>query len=553
MAALEMDKAFAERNVNEGFSGGEKKRHEILQLELLKPKIAILDETDSGLDVDALRVVSRGREPGPRDRRVGTLLITHYTRILRYIEPDFVHVFFDGRIVESGGAELADRLENEGYGRFGGERDRGRMTGPDMTLRRRGGPQGLPDPERAGRTGVPLVYLDSANTLAEAAAGHRRAEPTSTPITTPTSPERCTRWAGGDRAPTRAPGTRWRRSSTPRARRGDLHQEHHRGAEPAGLRVSTPRLRRRRAVPPRSRRRDRGHRDGAPQQHRAVAAARAAHRRRRLRWIPLTDDGRLDLVGHRRGDQRAHQGRLVRPPVQRAGHDQPGRRDRGAGAGGRRDRRSSTPRSRPRTCRSTCRRSAPTSSPSPATRCYGPTGIGVLWGRYELLAELPPFLGGGEMIETVEMTGSTFAAAAAPVRGRHADDRPGGRARRGRRLPDRARHGQRPRARARADRATRWTRCRRVDGLRIIGPADGRRSRGDDLVHRCAGIHPHDVAQLLDEQGIAVRAGHHCARPVCVRYGIPATTRASFCVYTTTGRDRRAGRGARAGVKRFFG
>jgi Fe-S cluster assembly ATP-binding protein len=118
MTALGMDRSFAERNLNEGFSGGEKKRHEILQMALLKPKIAILDETDSGLDVDALRVVSEGVNK-VRATGVGTLLITHYTRILRYIEPDFVHVFFDGRIVESGGAELADRLENEGYARFG--------------------------------------------------------------------------------------------------------------------------------------------------------------------------------------------------------------------------------------------------------------------------------------------------------------------------------------------------------------------------------------------------------------------------------------------------
>ena len=115
MAALEMDPAFAERNVNEGFSGGEKKRHEVLQLELLKPRFAILDETDSGLDVDALRVVSEGvnrvRESG---RRVGTLLITHYTRILRYITPDFVHVMAGGRIVDSGGAELAKQARGRG-------------------------------------------------------------------------------------------------------------------------------------------------------------------------------------------------------------------------------------------------------------------------------------------------------------------------------------------------------------------------------------------------------------------------------------------------------
>jgi Fe-S cluster assembly ATP-binding protein len=118
MSDLEMDRSFAERNVNEGFSGGEKKRHEILQMALLKPKIAILDETDSGLDVDALRTVSEGVNR-VRETGIGTLLITHYTRILRYIKPDFVHVFFDGRIVESGGAELADELEANGYARYG--------------------------------------------------------------------------------------------------------------------------------------------------------------------------------------------------------------------------------------------------------------------------------------------------------------------------------------------------------------------------------------------------------------------------------------------------
>jgi Fe-S cluster assembly ATP-binding protein len=118
MSDLQMDPAFAERNVNEGFSGGEKKRHEILQMSLLKPRIAILDETDSGLDVDALRVVSEGVNAARTETNAGILLITHYTRILRYIHPDFVHVFFDGRIVESGGPELADVLESEGYERF---------------------------------------------------------------------------------------------------------------------------------------------------------------------------------------------------------------------------------------------------------------------------------------------------------------------------------------------------------------------------------------------------------------------------------------------------
>ncbi|MGI8628472.1 MAG: Fe-S cluster assembly ATPase SufC [Geodermatophilaceae bacterium] len=119
MSGLKMDPAFAERNVNEGFSGGEKKRHEILQMQLLKPRIAVLDETDSGLDVDALRVVAEGVEAVRATGEVGVVLITHYTRILRYITPDFVHVFVDGRIAEEGGPELADKLESEGYEAYG--------------------------------------------------------------------------------------------------------------------------------------------------------------------------------------------------------------------------------------------------------------------------------------------------------------------------------------------------------------------------------------------------------------------------------------------------
>ena len=115
---LSIDPAFKERSVNEGFSGGEKKRFEVLQLELLKPKLAILDETDSGLDVDALKVVSAGVNRVREAGTTGTLLITHYTRILRYIRPDYVHVFVGGRIVEEGGPELADLLEAEGYDKW---------------------------------------------------------------------------------------------------------------------------------------------------------------------------------------------------------------------------------------------------------------------------------------------------------------------------------------------------------------------------------------------------------------------------------------------------
>jgi Fe-S cluster assembly ATP-binding protein len=118
MERLQIDPAFAQRNVNEGFSGGEKKRHEIMQLELLKPKMAILDETDSGLDIDALRIVSEGVNRIRETGTTGLLLITHYTRILRYIKPDFVHVFVAGKIVQEGGPELSERLEAEGYERY---------------------------------------------------------------------------------------------------------------------------------------------------------------------------------------------------------------------------------------------------------------------------------------------------------------------------------------------------------------------------------------------------------------------------------------------------
>jgi len=115
---LQIDKSFGERSVNEGFSGGEKKRHEVLQLGLLKPKFAVMDETDSGLDVDALRIVSEGINRYQEETDGGIVLITHYKRILNYVQPDFVHVFADGRIVTTGGAELADQLEADGYDQF---------------------------------------------------------------------------------------------------------------------------------------------------------------------------------------------------------------------------------------------------------------------------------------------------------------------------------------------------------------------------------------------------------------------------------------------------
>ncbi|MBW9208794.1 Fe-S cluster assembly ATPase SufC [Mumia sp. zg.B53] len=115
---MTLDKTFSQRSVNEGFSGGEKKRHEIAQLELLNPKFAILDETDSGLDIDALRIVSDGVNRFSEQGDRGVLLITHYTRILRYIKPDYVHVFVNGKVAEVGGADLAEELEANGYDKY---------------------------------------------------------------------------------------------------------------------------------------------------------------------------------------------------------------------------------------------------------------------------------------------------------------------------------------------------------------------------------------------------------------------------------------------------
>ena len=197
MDALAIDPSFAERNVNEGFSGGEKKRHEILQMELLKPKIAILDETDSGLDVDALRVVVRRRQPGAATGDVGVLLITHYTRILRYIKPDFVHVFVDGRIVERGRARAGRQARGRGLRAV---RDGGRvvMTAPTASLTLgSGSPRSAPGPgcstsSASGRT--------SRSCRAPCATGSRWS--TSTPARPRRSRTRCSTPSG-----TSTPGT----------------------------------------------------------------------------------------------------------------------------------------------------------------------------------------------------------------------------------------------------------------------------------------------------------------------------------------------------------
>jgi cysteine desulfurase / selenocysteine lyase len=164
-------------------------------------------------------------------------------------------------------------------------------------------------------------------------------------------------------------------------------------------------------------------------------------------------------------------------------------------------------------------------------KLYGPTGVGVLWGRYELLAELPPFMGGGEMIETVDMTGTTYAAP--PHRFEAGTPMIAEAVGLGAAIDYVTALGM-ENIQAHEAELTAYAlqALAAVPGLRVIGP-NSAVERGATISFVVKGIHPHDVSQLLDEQGIAVRAGHHCARPVCVRYGIPATTRASFGIYTT--------------------
>ena len=214
MKRLDMDPAFADRYLNEGFSGGEKKRNEILQMAILEPDLAILDETDSGLDIDALRVVASGVREVRKDRPdLGVLLITHYQRILDELTPDVVHILVDGRIVESGGADLARRLEREGYDAW---RDhRGHVIELDVATIKKDFP--ILD---ASVNGHRLVYLDSAAssqkpTAAVLDAMDRllRDDPRQR------APRRLRHRRGGHGRATRAPGPRSPASSAPPAER----------------------------------------------------------------------------------------------------------------------------------------------------------------------------------------------------------------------------------------------------------------------------------------------------------------------------------------------
>ena len=249
MERLSVDPSFAERSVNEGFSGGEKKRHEILQLELLQPKIAVLDETDSGLDIDALKVVSEGVNRVQAGGETGVLLITHYTRILRYIQPDFVHVFVGGRIVEEGGPELADTLEAEGYEKFLPKAGAQRMTPGDRppALDVEKVRKDFPALERLVHGDKPLVYLDNAATsqkprqVLDALDDYYTRHNANVHRGIHVLAEEATALYEGARDKVAALRQRGRPG------RGRLHQELHRGAQPGRQRhrLGRPRLARR--------------------------------------------------------------------------------------------------------------------------------------------------------------------------------------------------------------------------------------------------------------------------------------------------------------------
>ena len=330
LSDLDMDADFGQRNVNEGFSGGEKKRHEIVQLELLNPKIAILDETDSGLDIDALKIVSTGVNRFAEQGDKGVLLITHYTRILRYIKPDFVHVFVDGKVAEEGGAGAGRRARGQRLRalpeaqapRHDGRPDLQQSAGPAV------GPGGLPDPRAgAGRTASRWSTWTRRTRRRSRSRWSRRCEDHY--LLHNANVARAMHQLGAE-ATAAYEGGRDKVAAFIGATepgRDRLHQERLRGAQPGRAHA------RRRAE---AGGRGGDLRDGAPQQHRPVAARLRADRRhpalvRRHRRGPARP------VEHRRADHRADQGRLADLGLERARHDQPDHRDRRQGPRGRRD------------------------------------------------------------------------------------------------------------------------------------------------------------------------------------------------------------------------
>ena len=517
MERLDMDPAFADRYLNEGFSGGEKKRNEILQMAILEPELAILDETDSGLDIDALKVVAKGVQEVRAERpELGVLAITHYQRLLDHLQPDRVHILDrrPHRRVRRPRAGRAPRARGlRGVPMSASIRStspRSRRTSRSSTREVNGQPPRLP------RLGVVVAE----------AAGRCSTRWSDFYETTYANVHRGV-YAIADEATERLRGRPrqgrplHRRADRPRGR---LHQERHRGAS-----TSSPT----RGAGPTSRAGDAVLLTEMEHHANIVPVADAAPRSAASSCAASRVGRRLHARPDRpRPARRRREARVGHRHVERARHAHPGAPH------------SPTPPTPPaRWCSST----PPSTCPHLPTdvqalgadffgftghKMLGPTGIGVLWAREELLEAMPPFLGGGEMIRDVRLDGWTpneipwkFEAGTPPIAeavglGAAVD------------YLDGARHGRRPRARGRAHRlraAHAHRALRRRHHASTARPS--RPQRGGVLSFAFRDVHPHDISQVLDEHGVCVRAGHHCAKPLMRRLGVGATARASFYVY----------------------
>ena len=521
MALANIPKDFSSRYLNDGFSGGEKKRMELLQLALLKPEIAVLDETDSGLDIDALRTVAEGvnKFAGPD---MGVLIITHYQRILHMVKPDSVHVMFEGRIVKEGGPELVGVLEEKGYGWIREEVGAGSVTVSAGSF----------PIERSGRTS-------------------RRSSARSTASRSPTSTA----------AP--APSGCWPRSrpSTDYERRH--HSNVHRGSHTLSAEATEAYEGARDVVAGHLGAGDRRevlfvrnateainlvarawgdanvgagdrilltemehHSNIVPWQQLAERVGAE------IDWAPIDDEGLLDMDAFAALLERGPKLVAVAHVSNVLGTENPlaeiSRLAHEAGALVLADGAQAAPKLPLDVAELGVDFYALTGH-----KLYAPTGIGALWGRLDLLREMPPFLGGGSMIRKVTREGTTYAdlparfeagtpaiaqaigmaCGAALARRRSGWRRSARHEQRDRRLrPGAARRG----ARACASSA-------RPRGPERLGPVS----------FEIDGIHAHDVSEILDRHGVAVRAGHHCAQILMDRLGVAATARASFGVYTT--------------------
>ncbi len=597
-ALLKMDESFASRYVNEGFSGGEKKRLEMLQMAVLEPEMAILDETDSGLDIDALRIVAESVN-AMLNPNMGVLLITHYQRLLNYITPDFVHVLAAGRIVKSGGKELALQLEEEGYEPIlaeaglqvtaGDAAPADESEGPTITRprleRRARAPRRWRLPARAGRT-MAEATIPAAPAVTAASAPHTNGSgPTGTTGTVAAGPSPAAADPRGPLDPhvLRAdfpilgtlvhgkPLIYLDSASTSQKPRvvieavDTYYREYnanvHRGIYEIGER-STAAYEAARASVARF--------INAPDSHEIVFTRNATeainlvayswgrrninrgdaivltemeHHANLVPWqllvqekdgdlefIPITDDGllRLDvfevllrlkpkLVAFTQVSNTLGTITPAREIIEMA---------HAAGALVLVDGAQAVPH-------------IPVDVQELGADFYvfsghkmlGPTGSGALWARRELLEAMPPFLAGGEMIREVHLRRSEWNSipwkfeagtpdiAAAIGLGVAAEY-----------LMalgmDRVREHERELVAYALD-----TLRRELPSLHLYGPpAD---VRGGVVPFNVPGVHAHDVAQVLDRSGVAVRAGHHCTMPLHERLDLAATARASFNVYTT--------------------